>query len=96
MPRPNIDSDEQRLVVSPRRAMRMLDCGRTRLYEVIAQGELDSYLDGRSRKITVESIYRYIERRLQQHGPIPPLGGRGGPRKSSDTEVVTVTATEPS
>jgi hypothetical protein len=52
MSRPNIGSDEQRLVVSPRRAMRMLDCGRTRLYELIAQGELDSYLDGRSRKIT--------------------------------------------
>jgi hypothetical protein len=59
------DSDEQRLVVSPRRAMHMLDCGRTRLYELIGNGELDSYLDGRARKITVESIHRHIERRLQ-------------------------------
>jgi excisionase family DNA binding protein len=83
--------EHQRLVVSPRRAMLMLDCGRTRVYELIAQGELDSYLDGRSRKITVESIHRYIERRLQQHGSkgtTPPLLGSDEPRKNSDTEVV--------
>jgi hypothetical protein len=55
--------DQGRLVVSPRRAMRMLDCGRTRLYQLIKR-ELDSYNDGRSRKITVESIHRYIARRL--------------------------------
>jgi hypothetical protein len=43
----------------------MLNCGQTRLYELIAAGELDSFLDGRSRKITVESIYRYVHRRLE-------------------------------
>jgi hypothetical protein len=92
MPRPNIDSDKQRLVVSPRCAMCMLDCARTRLYESIHQGELVSYLDGRSRKITVESIHRYIERRLEQHGSkgtIPPLLGPDEPRKNSDTELVS-------
>ena len=46
--------DAERLVVSPRRARHMLDCGNTRLYELLAAGELDSFLDGRSRKITVE------------------------------------------
>ena len=65
MSKRSIGSDEQRLVVSPRRAMHMLDCGRTRLYELIGNGELDSYRDGGSRKITVQSIYRHIERRLQ-------------------------------
>jgi excisionase family DNA binding protein len=90
--RQNIDFDEhQRLVVSPRRAMQMLDCGRTRLYELIDRGELDSYLDGRSRKITVESIHRYIERQLKQYGSksaIPPRSGRGSPRKNDNTELV--------
>ena len=59
------------LVVSPRRAAQMLDCGRTRLYELIANRELLSFLDGRSRKITVASIHQYIQRRLaeQQQGP---------------------------
>jgi hypothetical protein len=42
----------------------MLDCGNTRLYELINDKELVSYLDGRSRKITVESIRALIARRL--------------------------------
>jgi hypothetical protein len=53
------------IVVRPKCARRMLNCGQTRLYELIAAGELDSFLDGRSRKITVESIYRYVRRRLE-------------------------------
>jgi hypothetical protein len=57
-------SDYERLVVSPRRAKHMLDCGNTRLYELIKSKELDSFLDGRARKITVESIRRLIARRL--------------------------------
>ena len=50
------------LVVSPRRARQMLDLGNTRFYQVLP--ELDSYLDGRSRKITVASIKSYIARRV--------------------------------
>jgi len=52
------------LVVKPRVAWKMLSCSNTRGYELIAAGELQSYRDGRSRKITVESIQRYITRRL--------------------------------
>ena len=55
-----------RLVASPRLARLMLDVGNTHLYELIEAGELESYLDGRSRKIIVDSIYRYIQRRLQE------------------------------
>jgi hypothetical protein len=46
-----IDTDlmDDRLVVSPRAARRLLDTGNTRLYELLAAGELDSYRDGRSR-----------------------------------------------
>jgi hypothetical protein len=56
--------DDERLVVSPRRARHMLDCGNTRLYELIKNQVLESYVDGRSRKITVVSIHRYIAHRL--------------------------------
>jgi hypothetical protein len=52
------------LVVKPARACQMLSCGRTRLYQLIAAKELDTFLDGGARKITVESIHRYIARRL--------------------------------
>jgi hypothetical protein len=52
------------LVVKPKVAWKMLACGNTRGYELLASGELESFLDGRSRKITVASIYQYIERHL--------------------------------
>jgi hypothetical protein len=52
------------LLVKPKVAWKMLACSNTRGYELIAAREIDSFLDGRSRKITVESIRRYIARRL--------------------------------
>ena len=42
------------LVVRPRVAWRLLDCGNAYGYRLIAAGELESYRDGRARKITVE------------------------------------------
>jgi hypothetical protein len=54
------------LVVRPLQAMEMLQCGRATLYEMIAAGELDSYVDGAARKITVASIHRRIERKLAE------------------------------
>jgi hypothetical protein len=52
------------LVVKPREAWQMLGCGNTRGYELLAAGELESFLDGRSRKITVASIRAYVARKL--------------------------------
>lgn len=56
------------LVVRPSVAWRLLDCGNAYGYRLIAAGELDSYRDGRARKITVESIYLYIERKIAKGG----------------------------
>jgi len=53
-----------RLLVKPKEACRLLACGNTRLYELIAAGELEAFLDGRSRKITTSSIHQYIEQKL--------------------------------
>jgi hypothetical protein len=58
--------NDERLVVSPRRAKHLLDVGNTRLYQLVNEKKLDSYLDGRSRKITVASIRRYIAERLHE------------------------------
>jgi len=68
------------LVVRPKRAWQMLDCGNTRGYELVKAGELESFLDGRSRKITVESIHRYIARKLAAEVPseAAPLRRRRG------------------
>jgi hypothetical protein len=80
-------SEDERLVVSPRRAKHMLDIGNTRLYELLNGKELDSFLDGRSRKITLESIHRLIARRLAQSRGISNVSPRprGRPPKTSRT-----------
>jgi hypothetical protein len=56
------------LVVRPAEAWRMLGCGPTYGYELLERGELDSFTDGGARKITVESIKRYIAKKLATAG----------------------------
>ena len=50
--------------MAPVQACQMLGIGRTRLYELLAKDELRSYCDGKSRKITVDSIHDFVARRL--------------------------------
>jgi excisionase family DNA binding protein len=52
------------LVASPKQAMIAIQVSRKKLYELINTGELESYTEGKSRRITVKSINDYIERRL--------------------------------
>jgi hypothetical protein len=78
---------EGALIVKPKVAWKMLACSNTRGYELIAAGELDSFLDGRSRKITVNSIRRYIAQRLAPANNSVSIVAqprrRGRPRKSN-------------
>jgi excisionase family DNA binding protein len=53
------------LVVRPQEACRILAIGLTRLYELLHEGELESYRHGRSRRITVASIRAYIDRQIE-------------------------------
>jgi hypothetical protein len=76
---------EGALVVKPKVAWKMLACSNTRGYELLNAGELESFLDGRSRKITVDSIRRYIAQRLphaEDAGTPPSPRRRGRPRKA--------------
>jgi excisionase family DNA binding protein len=57
---------DERLVVRPKIACQMLDIGVTRLYELIAAGELETFKDGAARKITTASIHDYVKRQLEQ------------------------------
>jgi hypothetical protein len=61
--------DEAVIVVSPARAQELLDCGPTKLYDLLKAGELESYIDGRARKITLRSINARIHRLLQASRP---------------------------
>jgi hypothetical protein len=70
MPSSLTDMTDLQLVVRPRGARKMLNCGNERLYQLLNSRELDSFRDGRARLITVASIHRYIARdslRLEDH-----------------------------
>jgi excisionase family DNA binding protein len=50
--------------VPPLEAGRLLSFSLTKVYELMRTGELASFMDGRSRRVTVESIHHYIARQL--------------------------------
>jgi hypothetical protein len=59
------------LAVSPAKAWKMLDIGNTRGYELLKSGQLDSYHEGKNRKITTSSIKARIARLLAAEGGAP-------------------------
>jgi excisionase family DNA binding protein len=63
-----------RLLVRPRTAGDILDCGATTIWKLIRDGELDAVYVGSGRRITYASLMQYVEK-LRAAGPT-------GPRKS--------------
>jgi len=55
---------ESPIVASPNQAMALLQISRKTLYRLINEGELESYTEGKSRRITVKSMGALVERRL--------------------------------
>jgi hypothetical protein len=90
IPSTGLSDWEGALVVKPKVAWKMLACSNTRGYELLAARELDSFLDGRSRKITVESILRYIARQLASTDNSVSTNAQrrrlGRPQKPSEAE----------
>src|SRR5262249_58755683 len=71
------------LAVPPREASRLLSIGMSRLYQLMRTGELESYRDGRSRRITMASIQKRMARQLadsaggwRQINPQPPQASK--------------------
>jgi hypothetical protein len=52
------------LVASPNETMTYIGVGRAKLYELLNGDELESYVEGSSRKILWPSIHAYVKRRL--------------------------------
>jgi hypothetical protein len=86
------------LLVCPREAWRLLSCGNTHGYALLAAGELQSFLDGRRRKITVASIRAYIDRRLADEpsgstalalASAQPRGRGKPPRQNTNSAVAS-------
>ena len=51
-------------------AGRLLSVSLSKLYELLRSRELQSYADGYSRRVTMASIYGYVERQLADSGGI--------------------------
>jgi hypothetical protein len=56
----------------------LLCIGNTRLYQLISTGELESYREGRARRVTMESIERRIARLLAEAGAARPRREKEG------------------
>ena len=57
---------DQRHAVSVKEALKLLGMSQSRLYELLEAGLIGSFLDGKSRKILVNSLYLYRIRLLDQ------------------------------
>jgi excisionase family DNA binding protein len=68
------ESDIEPLVVSVKTGCAVLDKGVTGLYKLIAAGEIQSYRDGRSRKLVLASLKAYVARQLSSEQKKPRKG----------------------
>jgi excisionase family DNA binding protein len=64
-PRKTRDNIEP-LAVSPKAAGKLLSLSHKHVYTLLNSGELESYKEGKARRITMKSIHRHIAARLQQ------------------------------
>jgi excisionase family DNA binding protein len=54
------------LAVSPDDARLALKIGTTKLYELINEGEIETFKIGRATRITTDSLRAYVARQLEQ------------------------------
>jgi excisionase family DNA binding protein len=57
-------SEIDALAVPAKKAAPAIGVGMTRLYELIKAGEIESYRDGKARKIVVASLKAYVQRQI--------------------------------
>lgn len=80
--------DLEPLAVSPRQACVLLGVGNTRLYQLIDAGELETYHEGRARRITMRSIRERVTRLAAKTESQAAIGrAPSRPRKHGSTVV---------
>jgi hypothetical protein len=60
----SVDSLRGKIVCSPEEGMRAINKRRTKFYELLNSGEIESFLDGTRRQIVVASLIGYVQKRL--------------------------------
>jgi hypothetical protein len=76
-------NDLEPLLVKPKAAWRLINCSHSHGYKLLAAGELVSFKDGKSRKITMASIRGYIARQIEA----AELASRASPGKAVDLDI---------
>ena len=57
--------EDQQILLTPEAAALRLSLGRSAIFSLLASGESESMKVGRSRRIPVDALNRFVERRLQ-------------------------------
>lgn len=65
----------------------LIGCSIKTLHKLIATGEIESFVDGNRRKVTVRSIVRRRDRLLAEGRQSPSRPRRGRPRKAETTST---------
>ncbi len=68
----------EKQLLTPEEAGQALSIGRTKVYELVRAGEIESIKIGVSRRIPVEALRRYIDARLGRAGESPTRDGSPG------------------
>ena len=69
---PSAASNLKPLVTDVPGACQSLGCGHDQIYDLMRAGEIDSYLDGRARRIIVASLEAYVARRREASKQFEP------------------------
>ena len=85
---PSAAANLKPLVTDVPGAMQSLGCGHDQIYDLMHAGEIDSYLDGRARRIIVASLEAYVARRRKaskqfEHARYPVRSLRKGASASA-------------
>jgi len=67
-------SEIEAFAVPAKKAAPAIGVGMTRLYQLINAGEIESYRDGKARKIVVASLKAYVERQVVAEAAKPRVG----------------------
>jgi hypothetical protein len=58
------------LIVGMKETSHLLSCGHDQVYDLLKSGELESFMEGQRRKITMRSIQALIAKRLADAGSV--------------------------
>ena len=75
----------EQLLLKPEEASRVLAIGRSKVYELLASGALESIAIGRSRRIPAEALRRWVDRQREarpEPAPAEEYGAREQKRVS--------------